>query len=82
MTRLYGLELSCLYVQPMCSETDLEQVRLALSSNPSMYSYAVEGASQIHCTLIYLAVIFNIILIWPLRRDSTNVSCTETEIRY
>jgi hypothetical protein len=65
-----------------CGETDLEQVRLAFSSNLSKYFYTVEGASQIHCTLIYLAVIFIIILMWSLRRDSTNLSCTETEILY
>jgi len=56
-----------------CGEADLEQIWFALSSRPSMYFYTVEGASQIHCTLIYLAVLSIIILIWPLRRDSTNV---------
>ena len=39
-------------------EMDWKQVWLALSSNPNMYFYTVETASQIHCALIYLAVIF------------------------
>ena len=57
--------LTYLMFMKSSSETDLEQVWLALSSNPSMYFYTVEGASQICCKLIYLAVIFiNILLLY------------------